>query len=183
MLILFFPAFAAPWNVLQTEQVHVRCRGEKHQECEATALLSASGAAVRASIEDLSNYAERFASMENAHLDARGLIHIDFDLPFLLGDWRSVSRSRSWEDIDGWHLELTVTESRGRTPLFDTLTFTLAERPEASLLTIGWTHSLSWPSPIRDRITKQQGHNLVWGIALGADATPVSPIAGSSPPR
>jgi hypothetical protein len=181
-MLFTLTAFAADWTVLQTDQVLVRCRDRAAgQRCEASAHLDRPMAAIRASIEDLAGYPERFQSIVDAHRDPAGRIVLTFALPTLLGGWTVTSEPHAWQDPSGWHLTLQVVESHGRTALFDHLAFDVLPVDAGTDVTLAWTHTLAWPRWIRDRITRQQGHNLVWGVALGAGGIPVAAAVAADP--
>lgn len=188
MLLLPTIALGADWNVLQTDQVLVRCRPEaEHQRCEARASMAASPAAIQRVLEDIDTFAEHFATIDRAERRPDGGVELIFGLPWFLGDWQSTSRPSRWTDEAGWHLALQVVESRGRTALFDTLQFEVHPVQDASSLTVTWTHAMGWPAAVRDRITRQQGHNLVWGIAMAVGSEPGKPdpthVASEEAPR
>lgn len=161
--------------------MRVRCRAEgEGATCQAKARLDTPPETLRAAIEDISSYPLHFASIEAARVADDRLVHLAFDLPFLLGDWSCASRvTRGFGP--GWSLRLDVVESHGRTPLFDQMAFSLTPSGAGTLLTIDWHHDLGWTQAVRDRITRTQGHNLVWGLALATGTRPVAPAEDSSP--
>jgi hypothetical protein len=162
----------APWTVLQSEQVDVRCApSDGGWRCRASALLDVPLERVCEVVEDLASYPEVFASVVGVEPLGTDTWRLRIDLPWPLANQELDVAVQL--DSSGEGRGYRLVQVGGATGLWREASWSVEPRPKGSRLTYSWI-APRWPlpGPARDDVLRRQGHNTVWAVALAMGAEP-----------
>lgn len=168
-------ALAAPdtgWEVLQDEQVEVRCQGLDGTSfrCEARAVLAAPPEAVWALVNDPGRFPQVFPSIQSAAPRADGHWDVAVELPWPLPAWPLVVVAT----VDGPGHTLGMVDVGGGSGVWASAAVHVAPQGEGTLLTWSWSGApmIGW---LHRRVQKTYGHNTIWAVAQALSVVPVAP--------
>lgn len=167
-------ALAAPqgWEVLQSEQVAVRCQGLEAPtfRCEASAVLAAPPDTVWQLVRDPARFPDVFPSIQGATARSDGRYDVAVSLPWPLPAWPLVVEATVFDGAR----QLALADVGGGKGVWDRAEIEVHPHAQGSELRWAWTGRplVGW---LHRRVQKTYGHNTVWAVAQALDVTPRAP--------
>jgi len=158
------------WEVLQSEQVAIRCRDVPAGRftCEAVTRIAAAPDAVWDIVSNPAGYPQVFPRVDAAVVRDDGAIDVQFTLPWPLPAWPL----RVEPSADPTSRRITLRDVGPGPGVWDHAEVSVRARDEGTELQWTWHGRQRHAAWIHRRVQRTYGHDSLWAVAqaVGSDA-------------